>query len=425
MSQTRSKWTKVTATASALVALSLFAACSNDGGATPPAGDADGPLKVMMLSSASYDPCSEEIAKVFTEQTGHQVEVIHEGYPTFHEKAMTSLVGGSTFDVMMSAYQWTGEFAAQGLLADLSQQFASDKRVEGIFPAVTDLYKYEDKLFAVPFTAQSETLFYRTDLLAAEGFDVPKTWDEYEKIAQHFTDNPKYPGIYGTSIKAATQHIQSAFDNRYWGLGGDKLGEPGSTLDLAIVKKALQRLSDDVNKYSPPGALVATFSEAQLAFQQGNAVMTELMPSTVIALLIDQGPDNKVLGKVGAAVMPGGHGEIGSWGMAVAANTKMPQAAFDWAVIASNPELDLKCYTGFGKSAVRAQTYEDPQLAKTFYAAGVRAGLEAGWGIPNQATAAKINSMVMESVAGYMAGQSTLDATAQAMVDQYAFLVNG
>ncbi len=429
MSKNRSKWTKLTTIGSAVLALALLASCGgtpSTGTSTGAAGgDAEGPLKVMMLTSASYDPCSEVIKEKFTAETGREVELVLEGYPTFHDKAMTSMVGGGTYDVYMFAYQWTGEFAAQGLLMDLTERYESDPATDGIFPAVTDLYKYEDNIYAVPFTAQSETLFYRKDLLEAEGFDVPTTWEEYTEIAEFFTNNPKYPGMYGTSMKAATQHIQQAFDNRYWGMGGDKLGEPGTTLDLDITKEALQHLYDSIHQYSPPGALAATFSEAQLAFVQGNAVMTELMPSTGIALMIDEGPDNKVLGKVGAAVMPGGHGEIGSWAMAVAADTKMPDAAYQWSVIASDPELDLKCYTGFGKSAVRADTYEDPELAKTFYASGVRSALEVGYGLPSGATAAKINNAMMEIISQYAADQLTLDAAAQQMVDEYAELVNG
>lgn len=412
----------------ALVTAGGLAACGGGGGGgeAPPTGeDADGPLSVLMLASASYDPCSEETAKAFTAETGREVEMVHEGYPTFHDKAITALVGGSTYDVVMFAYQWTGEFAAQGLLADLTDRAENDPDLDGIFEPVMDLYTYDGKQYAIPFTAQAETLFYRTDLLEAEGFDVPTTWEEYEAIAEHFTDNPDYPGMYGTSIKGATQHVQQAFDNRYWGLGGGQLGAPGSTIDLDLAKQAIEQLKGDILQYSPPGALAATFTEAQLAFQAGNAVMTELMPSTVLALLINDTPENKVYGKVGAAVMPGGHGEIGSWAMAVAANTTRPDAAYEWSKIASNPELDLTCQTQFGKSAVRASTYEDSALQDTFYAAGVRAGLEAGYGIPNGVTASKINNMAMETLSKYMADQiGSSDEAAQYIVDQYADLVN-
>ncbi|GAA1742862.1 sugar ABC transporter substrate-binding protein [Luedemannella helvata] len=413
------------ALAVAMATVASLAACGGDSGAQPTGKDADGPLSVLMLASASYDPCSEEIAKAFRAKTGREVKMVHEGYPTFHDKAITALAGGGAYDVIMLAYQWTGEFAAQGLLADLTERAKNDADLDGIFEPVMDLYTNDGKQYAIPFTAQAETLFYRKDLLEAEGFEVPKTWEEYEKIAKHFTNNPKYPGLYGTSIKAASQHIQQAFDNRYWGLGGGPLGQPGSTMDLELTKQAMEQLKRHTLQYSPPGALAATFTEAQRAFQAGNAVMTELMPSTVLALLINETPENKVYNKVGAAVMPGGHGEIGSWAMAVSSKTKRPDAAYEWSKMAANVELDLTCQTQFGKSAVRASTYENPGLRDTFYAAGVRAGLDAGYGIPNGVTASKINNMVMETLSKYMAGQiSSSDEAARSIVDKYADLVN-
>lgn len=422
----------------ALVTVGGLAACGGGGG-TESAGDgadqaegtaaegagedADGALSVLMLSSASYDPCSEVSADAFTEATGREVEMVHEAYTNYHDKAITALAGGATYDVIMFAYQWTGEFAAQGLLLDLTDMVGNDPEVDGIFPSTMDLYTHENGQYAIPFTAQSETLFYRADILEDAGFDVPTTWGEYEEIAKFFTDNPDYPGMTGTSMKAATQHIQQAFDNRYWGLGGDQLGEPGSTMDLELTKQVLEQLKGDVLDYSPAGALVATFSEAQQVFVDGNAVMVELMPSTVLALLKDE--SSPVYGKVGAAVMPGGHGEIGSWAMAVAGSTDKPNAAYQFAKIASSPELDLQCQVEFGKSAVRASTYEDPELASTFYAASVRAGLESGYGIPNGFAAMKINNMVAEEAAKYLAGQyGSADEAAQSIVDQYAELVN-
>jgi multiple sugar transport system substrate-binding protein len=308
---------------------------------------------------------------------------------------------------------------------DLTDRAKDDPDLEGVFSSIMDIYTYEGKQYAIPFTSQSETLFYRTDLLEAEGFAVPTTWEEYEAIAEFFTNNPDYPGMYGTSMKAAPQHIQQAFDNRYWGLGGGKLGEAGTTMDVELIKQTLQMLQGDVLTYSPPGALTATFTEAQQAFQAGNAVMTELMPSTVLALLIADTEENKVYGNVGAAPVPGGKGEIGSWAMAVAANTKRPDAAYDWSTFVINPEADLKCYKAYGKSAVRGATYEDTELQATFYANGVRAGLEGAYGIPNGPTASKINNMVADVTGQFLAGQiKSVDEAAQSIANQYADLVN-
>jgi multiple sugar transport system substrate-binding protein len=390
------------------------------------AEDAD-EITAIFLSSNAYDPCSTEYAEKFTEETGIKVNLIHEGYPTYHDKLLTTFSGGSdTYDVAMIVYQWVGEFAGAGFLEPLDERLSADSdELDDIIPSANELYVHEDEQYAIPFTAQAETLFYRTDLFEQAGFEPPATWDEYQDIAKFFTNNPDYPGVTGTSVKAASQHTQTGFENRYFGLGGEPLGAPGSELDVDIATEALQFMKDAAVDYSPAGSLSATFVEQGAQLQAGSVAMVEMMPSTVLPLVTADDPANLVKGKIGLADIPGGHSEAGGWGLAVPTSSQKKDAAYDFAKFMVSAEADLGCYADYGKSAVRSGTYEDAEIADTFYAAGVLSALEGSYGAPKDVTAPKIGTMQADIISRFLAGQiGSAAEAAQEMADQYEQIVN-
>lgn len=382
-------------------------------------------ITALILSSAAYDPCAAEYSAAFEKETGIHVDLISEGFPTYHDKLLTTLLSGTdSYDVAMLAYQWTGEFAAPGFIVPLDDAIkAKGAELEGIAKSANDLYTVDGKQWAIPFSAQAETLFYRTDLFEKAGFQPPKTWDEFLKIADFFTNNPDYPGIYGTSTKAATQHSATDFANRYYGSGGGQIG--ASDLDRDLVIKALDLLKASVDA-SPSGALSATFVETGAQLQAGTVAMIEAMPSTVLNLVKEDLPENKVFGKIGLASLPGGGGEAGGWGWVVPTSSKKQQAAIDFATFMSSEKADLGCYVEFGKSAVQDATYDDPEVAKAFYTAGIAAAVATAKGKPNNASSSKINNMLDESVARFLAGQSgSSQEAADDIIKQYDALVKG
>lgn len=397
------------------------------GGQTSDGGSSDTPdeITALILSSAAYDPCAAEYAEAFEKKTGIAVDVISEGFPTYHDKLLTTLSSGSdTYDVAMLAYQWTGEFAAPGFIVPLNDAVAENEdAVGGIIQSATDLYTFDGQQWAIPFSAQAETLFYRTDLFDQAGFKPPTTWDEFQKIVDFFTSNPDYAGVYGTSTKAATQHAATDFANRYYGLGGDQIGD--DELDREVVVKSLELLQSAV-KASPSGALSATFVETGAQMQAGTVAMIEAMPSTVLNLLKDELPENKVYGKIGLAALPGGGGEAGGWGWVVPTSSEKQDAAIEFATFMSGAEADLGCYVDYGKSAVQKATYEDPAVTSAFYTEGIASAVATAKGKPNGQTSSRINNMLDETVSRFLAGQAgSAEEAADDIIAQYDELIGG
>lgn len=399
----------------------LLASCATSGSSG--SSGAGGTLNAVFLDTAVYNPCVAKYTQEFTKETGIKVKTVSEGFATFHDKLLTTLSSGSkAYDLAMIAYQWTGEFSP--FLVPITDKVKADNAdLGGILPASTATYVYNDKQYAIPFTAQAESLFYRTDLFKKAGLTPPKTWADYEKTAAFFTKNPKFPGIYGTSVKGATSHAQTMFDNRYYGLGGAALGVKGSTLNVDAAAAALEQLKTDEEKYSPPGAKTATFAEVSAQFAAGQVAMAELMPTTVLGLVNAKGGNNKVLGKVGVTTVPGGHGEAGGWGLAVTKVSKQQDAAYKYAKFLTTPKADLGCYTDFGKPAVQAATYTDPKVKSAWQTEGVQAAVASSIGKARGETAARINGMMDDTVSRFTAGQAgTARQAAEELAKSYADL---
>lgn len=419
------------AAALASVAMLAVSACTSagttGGTSTGPSGPAASnvTLNTLFLDSSAYTPCVKDYIAKFTQQTGIKVNIQSEGYPTYHDKLLTTLSSGSdTYDLIMTAYQWTGEFSP--FMVPLTDRIAGDSdTLGGILPAATSMYVFDDQQYAIPFTAQAETLFYRTDLFQQAGLKPPTTWDEFTTIEKFFQNNPDFPGVYGASVKAATQHDQTQFDNRYYGLGGKQIGEPGSSLDVDRTSKALAQLKDDTTVYSPAGALAATYTEVGAQLANGTVAMAELMPTTILGVINKEGDSNKVYGKIGATVVPGGHGEAGGWGLGVTTTSKAPDAAYELAKFLTSKDADLGCYVNYGKPAVQQATYDDPQVKSAWYTQGILDALSGSMGKARGATASQINSMMDETISRYLAGQDgDADHAAQDIAGQYASLIN-
>lgn len=410
----------LTAAAGLAVAASALAGCGFD---TSGSTGGNRSITAVFLSGGAYDPCSDAYAKKFRSKTGIKVNVIHEGYPTLHDKLLTTLASGAqSYDAIMTAYQWVGEFSS--FLTPLTERTSKDPALKGVIPSVMKTYQFKNEQYAVPFTAQSDALFYRTDLFKKAGLKPPATWDDFEKAATFFTKNPSFPGVHGTSVKGGDANVQSEFNNRYYGLGGKVLGNPGSKLDVGIATRALSLLKAD-EAASPAGSRQATFAEVSAQLAAGNVAMAELQPTTVLSQITTRTPQNKVYGKVGVVSIPGGVGEAGGWGMTIPKTSPKQDSAYKFASFIASQNADHDCFVKYGKSPVQTSAYKAADVSGLFYTDGIRSALEKSLPRPGGATAGKINTMFTDISSRFTAGQiPSPQKAARMMAEQYDELVN-
>jgi multiple sugar transport system substrate-binding protein len=390
---------------------------------TPTAQRFDGVmLDVLGVSQPPQLDCLQMAADEFQQQTGATVNISGQGYGQLRDAALAAFVGGTgAYDILSTAYQWTGEFAEPGYLLPLDDLMAANppQNPDDFIPRAMELYgQWNGQQVSLPFNGEAMLLFYRSDVFEENGLQPPTTYEEFDQIAQQLTADD----FYGTAIMGLREQAMTMWSNRYWALGGGSLDldENGAiTIDREAAIQALEQLQTEVNDYSPPGALTFGLPEASAEFLNGRVAMVEMWPSFLGPMTIDpEQATPEVLGNVAVAQVPGGIPHSGGWGLSIAADSDAPDAAYAFIQLATSPTYDLDCFQQTGKGPVRQSTYD---------ALSGQADLEQYWlgpmGEAVQAAnprsrapqAGELNDMFDEVVARFLAGELTAEQAVDEM----------
>jgi multiple sugar transport system substrate-binding protein len=97
--------------------------------------------------------------------------------------------GGSDIDVIGGDVIWPIQFAAQGWIQDLSDDFPESEQ-QKFLPAPISANTYEGKIYGIPWFTDAGMLYYRKDLLEQAGYSAPpETWDELKEMALKTTQD--------------------------------------------------------------------------------------------------------------------------------------------------------------------------------------------------------------------------------------------
>lgn len=113
------------------------------------------------------------------EHPGIRVDVQQLPWSSAHEKLLTAFVGEATPDLAQLGNTWLPELAALGALAPLDAEVAASQvvRPADYFAGIWETNEVDGVLWGVPWYVDTRLVFYRSDLLAAAGFDAhPDSW---------------------------------------------------------------------------------------------------------------------------------------------------------------------------------------------------------------------------------------------------------
>jgi multiple sugar transport system substrate-binding protein len=396
---------------------------------TPVAERFDGvTLDVLAVSQPPQLDCLQMAADEFSQQTGATVNINGQGYGQLRDAALAAFVGGTgAFDVISTAYQWTGEFAEPGYLLPLDDLIAANppETIDDFIPRAMELYgQWNGQQVSLPFNGEAMLLFYRSDVFEENGLQPPTTFEEFDQIAQQLTGDD----FYGTAIMGLREQAMTMWSNRYWALGGGSLDldENGTiTIDREPAIQALNQLQTEVNEYSPPGALTFGLPEASAEFVNGRVAMVEMWPSFLGPMTIDaEQVAPEVLGNVAVAQVPGGIPHSGGWGMSIAADSDAPEAAYAFIRLATSPSYDLDCFQQTGKGPVRQSTYDtlsEQADLEQYWLAPQGEAVQAANPRSRAPEAGELNDMFDEVVARFLAGELTAEQAVdemQSRIDQ-------
>jgi multiple sugar transport system substrate-binding protein len=226
------------------------------------------------------------------------------------QKYATAAAGGAAPDALSLDLIYTPSFAAAGQLEDITDLAKSLPYFDKLSPAHVKTGTYKDRIYGLPYSADSSVLIWNKKLFRQAGLDPdkgPTNWAEItaaaEKVAALGGDTK---GFYFSGACGGCNIF--TFTPLIWASGGDILTEDGSkaTLDTPQMRDAIAFYRDMVKKrLVPEGARTDTGSNFFAAFARGNI---GLAPSGAFAIgaLNTQFPDIDY----GVTFLPG---KTGGW----------------------------------------------------------------------------------------------------------------
>lgn len=339
----------------AVAALLLASACSSEG------NRAEEPSTTLVFSFAEQDETKLELlarlARGFeAEHPGVRVFLHTLPHSTDAQRVfyLTSLSTRSSFvDVMKTDVIWTAEFAAAGLLRDLSGSRALAGK-ERFLPALLAQATYNGRLYGAPYYATFGTLFYRADLLRKHNLRPPRTLKELVAQARRVG---KAEGVHGLLFQAADyEGLACVFFEIYACLGDPAQVEEGKVrLDPGITRDTLRFLHDAIREHgiTPPEVLSHTEVESTESFASKEALFMRNWRGAHDTLA-----RRLPSGAVGAAVMPASRGPLsGGFLLAVNSRTDVPELAEAFVAYMVRPANQRLLARGRGEGSALAAMY--------------------------------------------------------------------
>ena len=294
--------------------------------------------------------------KYFTPKTGIKVIIEPVPYTFCEQKAKQELAAESSYyDIINYDSQWIGGYiAANGLeRLDTPEYFDapdSTVKVTDFIPELSlrvmtypnkERVLFVDKdftaarkapVYGVPWSENSNILFYRTDLIP----EPPKTWKEYKELAKEFNDPPR---MYGTTFSASrvADYVNMDFFPMMWSWGGELWDEENwrakGVVDSRENIRALKFFASFYKEgLAPPDSPNYQMDEKLTGIAQGKVALCEEW--NLLGGLMDNPEVSKVVGKIGFAPTPpgpGGHGMMyGCQGSGINAFSKNKKEAWQY-----------------------------------------------------------------------------------------------
>ncbi len=163
--------------ACAAVLAGLLAACSHR---------ADSPVVLRFWAMGREGEVVRQLLPEFERaHPGIRVDIQQSPWSAAQQKLLTAFAGDVTPDLCQLGNTWVPQFAALGALAPLDARLAASRAIPqaDYFSGIWESNRIGQSMFGVPWYVDTRLLFYRTDLLAAAGFDKPpQTWAEWNRM---------------------------------------------------------------------------------------------------------------------------------------------------------------------------------------------------------------------------------------------------
>jgi ABC-type glycerol-3-phosphate transport system substrate-binding protein len=288
-----------------IVALAALAGCTAT--ANPVETDDGGPVTLSFWSNLTVpqqaDVIKAQIDECAADMPGVTVNFETVAIDAVYPRLLTSYLNDDAPNIINTVEAAIAFAQARGRLAPVDDVI-DDVGRDQFFASHLNVMTKDDQTWGVPDWALHDAVYYRKDLFAQAGIEVPKSWDELLTAAETLTEGEVYGFAIplGSSAEVANQtffqFLYSAgvyvFDPETGEYSfGDHLKEAADALDFVI---------EMYSKVSPPASISWSHPDYRTAFVQGKVAMTDEFGAVVLQAA-EQNPS--LLDNIGVFPFPG------------------------------------------------------------------------------------------------------------------------
>jgi multiple sugar transport system substrate-binding protein len=267
--------------AAALVAVlaivAAMTACSSGS-----SGGSGGALQVWVRGAGDSQKAYQALLAAYTKKTGIKTRLFMT-LTDFETKLNAAATAHKLPDVVVDDAAQTGAFRSMGIVSPVDRSAVAGGTA--VDPRAWDAAKGADgKYYAVPFSAQANVLFVRSDWLKKLHLQAPTTWPQLAQVAKAFTtQDPDGNGkndTYGIDVPGSTTrgYISWYWSTFLWQAGGDYVkpagdGKYSSAISSPQAVSAARYFEQlfCTDKSVQPGALNDVTADTNKVFQSGTA----------------------------------------------------------------------------------------------------------------------------------------------------------
>lgn len=335
----------------------------------------------------------------------------------------------SSLDVVLIDVIRPAQWAAAQWAEPLDSYLGADKAavMARYLPAYREANIVDGKVIALPYFADVQLLYYRTDLLEKHGVKPPTTWAELQAAAekiQKAEGNPQLSGF--QTAGAPIEGTVCTYLVPMWGAGGNLTDAAGKlTLTGEAARKPFE-LWDGLRKanVTPPNLAEIPTDRIRQNFQAGNLVFG--MTWGYVWNRSQNDADSLVKGKTGVVPLPGFTADkaatcIGGWQLAVTSFSKNKAEAVKLARWLSSPEVAKLQAIEASHLPVFAEVYTDAEvLAKNPWFKDALPVVQSARARPVSPRYTEVSEIIRTNMNAFLAGTRTADAALAEMSSKLA-----
>jgi sorbitol/mannitol transport system substrate-binding protein len=282
--------------------------------------------------------------------------------------------GGGQYDVMTIGPLEAPIWGSRGWLLQLDDKLAAGYDLEDILKPVRSGLSNGNRLYALPFTAESSLTFYRPDLFLKAGLKMPAqpTYDDIRRFAAVLNDAQAH--VYGVCLRgkpgwgenmAYIDTLVNTFGGRWFDMNWNP------QINTSAWRSAISYYVRLLQDYGPPTASSNGFNQNLTLFENGHCAMW-VDATTAAGTLYDPKEsavaNNVAVTSAPVAVTPRGSHLLWTWALAIPSTSRHSAQALEFVQWATSKQYVQLVGETYGWTLVppgtRKSTYEQAQYLR-------------------------------------------------------------